>query len=199
MTKRNLSIVALILQLLSVFMLYMNGTFIWSCYNKFSNISKTSYSFYWLIDTQLSKGFFILLLLGLIVLAIIVSVIVIFKEIEFLNQRWMVVLPIIILLFYVGLCIWGNGYSSTFKYQDEIRHASADYGILFYVELVVLIGNVIIEFAKQFLNIPYCGENYNGVNNMTNADELQKYKALLDNGAITQEEYETKKKQLLDL
>ncbi len=36
-------------------------------------------------------------------------------------------------------------------------------------------------------------------NSSTNADELQKYKNLLDNGAITQEEFDAKKKQLLGL
>lgn len=36
-------------------------------------------------------------------------------------------------------------------------------------------------------------------NASTNADELQKYKNLLDAGAITQEEFEAKKKQLLGL
>ncbi|MBQ7638111.1 MAG: SHOCT domain-containing protein [Clostridia bacterium] len=33
----------------------------------------------------------------------------------------------------------------------------------------------------------------------SNADELKKYKDLLDSGAITQEEYDTKKKQILGL
>ena len=33
----------------------------------------------------------------------------------------------------------------------------------------------------------------------TNADEILKYKKLLDCGAITQEEYDAKKKQLLDM
>ena len=33
----------------------------------------------------------------------------------------------------------------------------------------------------------------------TDADELAKFKALLDNGAITQEEYDAKKKQILGL
>ena len=32
-----------------------------------------------------------------------------------------------------------------------------------------------------------------------NVDELKKYKELLDQGIITQEEFDTKKKQLLDL
>lgn len=34
---------------------------------------------------------------------------------------------------------------------------------------------------------------------VSSADEILKYKQLLDMGAITQEEYETKKQQLLEL
>ena len=34
---------------------------------------------------------------------------------------------------------------------------------------------------------------------ITEADEIKKYKELLDSGAITQEEYDSKKKQLLGL
>ena len=37
------------------------------------------------------------------------------------------------------------------------------------------------------------------VNNISNAEELKKYKELLDSGVITQEEFEAKKKQLLNL
>ena len=36
------------------------------------------------------------------------------------------------------------------------------------------------------------------VNKLSSADELRKYKALLDDGIITQEEFETKKKELLN-
>lgn len=37
------------------------------------------------------------------------------------------------------------------------------------------------------------------VQNTSDADELKKYKDLLDNGVITQEEFDAKKKQLLGL
>ena len=41
--------------------------------------------------------------------------------------------------------------------------------------------------------------NQNNSNVSSNADELKKFKELLDNGVITQEEFDTKKKQLLGL
>ena len=37
------------------------------------------------------------------------------------------------------------------------------------------------------------------VNNLSAADEIKKYKELLDLGIITQEEFDQKKKQLLNL
>lgn len=37
------------------------------------------------------------------------------------------------------------------------------------------------------------------MNSISDAEELKKYKELLDSGAITKEEYEIKKKQMLGL
>ena len=55
--------------------------------------------------------------------------------------------------------------------------------------LTNIIGKVQIESAyNQSQNAP-----------ISNADELKKYKDLLDSGAITQEEFDEKKKQLLNL
>ena len=42
-------------------------------------------------------------------------------------------------------------------------------------------------------------ETNSTINNTANPDELRKYKALLDDGIITQEEFEAKKKELLNL
>ena len=61
----------------------------------------------------------------------------------------------------------------------------------------------IVDYSK----CPYC--NSNDISNydekstknvvLSPADELKKYKELLDIGAITNEEYEQKKKELLNL
>lgn len=66
---------------------------------------------------------------------------------------------------------------------------------------------IVVAFAKRSPLIVNSQNNNQGttqpiVNNIqksTSADELKKYKELLDSGVITQEEFEAKKKQLLNL
>ncbi|WP_268913001.1 SHOCT domain-containing protein [Lentilactobacillus sp. SPB1-3] len=41
--------------------------------------------------------------------------------------------------------------------------------------------------------------NHNSENKLSDADELKKFKALLDDGTITQKEFNNKKKQILDM
>lgn len=155
MTKRNLSIVAFIVQIVSAFLLYVDGTFIWYCHNLYENISQDQHSFDWLIDTQFDKGFLVLLMLLLILLNIGVSIISFFKDVEFLNKKSIIILPAITILTYIILCMYGNSYSTTFEYYGEIRYGSAGLGMMFYVELVLLVVNLIIECAKQYMKLPY--------------------------------------------
>ncbi len=57
--------------------------------------------------------------------------------------------------------------------------------------------SVISNLLSQIQNSSQCvSEN---ISNFSNAEELKKYKELLDTGVITQEEFEAKKKQLLGL
>ena len=74
-------------------------------------------------------------------------------------------------------------------------------GVIF--ELILFLA-VVVAFAKRS---PIIVDNQkepqqtiiNNVQESTNADELKKYKDLLDGGAITQEEFDAKKKELLNL
>lgn len=67
----------------------------------------------------------------------------------------------------------------------------------------LLFAVVVVAFAKRSSFIAESKESQqtvvNNIQESTNADELKKYKDLLDSGAITQEEYENKKKELLGL
>jgi len=72
---------------------------------------------------------------------------------------------------------------------------------------IILIGLlfavIVVAFAKRSSFIADSKESQqtvvNNIQETSNADELKKYKDLLDNGAITQEEFENKKKELLGL
>lgn len=61
-------------------------------------------------------------------------------------------------------------------------------------EIHSLISKLLLERQKEDKSKTETQES-----NFTNADEIKKYKELLENGAITQEEFEAKKKQLLGL
>lgn len=67
----------------------------------------------------------------------------------------------------------------------------------------LLFAVVVVAFAKRSSFIAESKESQrtvvNNIQETTNADELKKYKDLLDSGAITQEEFENKKKELLGL
>ena len=60
-----------------------------------------------------------------------------------------------------------------------------------------LFGAIIISIVKRSTIIAGLPTHNVKVENVSQADELKKYKELLDNGAITQEEFDKKKKQLL--
>lgn len=70
--------------------------------------------------------------------------------------------------------------------------------------LVLLAIIVVLTFIKRSVTISDVQkvdvvEKTEIINQSSNADELKKYKGLLDNGTITQEEFDAKKKELLGL
>lgn len=85
---------------------------------------------------------------------------------------------------------------------DEFISFDFPYTVLIAIWFAV----IVVAFAKRS-SIIAGSENkatvqktvINNIKENTNADELKKYKDLLDSGAITQEEFDEKKKQLLNL
>ena len=59
-----------------------------------------------------------------------------------------------------------------------------------------MVSQLLVDRQKQ--TTPPATSNVT-TSSMSNADELKKFKELLDMGAITQEEFDAKKKQLLGL
>ena len=70
----------------------------------------------------------------------------------------------------------------------------------FTIANLVMLIMIIVSFVKRSQSIVDEVKKVVVVNDtQSNADELKKYKDLLDNGTITQEEFDQKKKQLLGL
>ncbi len=73
------------------------------------------------------------------------------------------------------------------------------------LSIVALIGRIMSERKLSGSLSNKSNANYTPVNNSipqptnTDADEIKKYKELLDQGAISEEEYEAKKKQILGI
>ena len=71
---------------------------------------------------------------------------------------------------------------------------------LFYVIMALLIAISVIAFVSNYkIKKDGIKEEVTKVAQNSGADEIVKYKELLDKGIITQEEYDAKKKQLLGL
>lgn len=89
--------------------------------------------------------------------------------------------------------------SSSIKKGITIKTSSGAISFAFlnnYQEFHSKISKLILERQeKKIVNIPIVKQEPT----QSNADELKKYKDLLDNGVITQEEFDQKKKQLLGL
>ncbi len=82
----------------------------------------------------------------------------------------------------------------------------ANYPAVFTALFSILFAVIVIACAKRSSLIASSGNKatvqktvINNIKENTSADELKKYKDLLDAGAITQEEFDIKKKQLLNL
>lgn len=102
--------------------------------------------------------------------------------------------------------LWKNGYISIgakgeIKNSSGLRGAGKDLrSIVFFPkknELAEKIYNHIRALIEK--NKTNNSTQINQEKQVSSADELRKFKELLDEGIITQEEYDLKKKQLLDL
>lgn len=198
MTKRNLTIISLLIQILSGLLLFAEGCF---------NALHYNLSFFKKLVWE-KEGYFVVLayiILLIIALNCFCSFIYIFKNVCFINSKAYILLSIFTLIAFIFVCLftiaepffnsssWYYGDFEQLYYEFRLRGLEG----IFYLECVVLLFNILIECAKHFVKMPYCKENIK-IEKNTPADELKKYKELLDSGAITQEEYNEKKNKLLN-
>lgn len=88
-----------------------------------------------------------------------------------------------------------NSYNNI-KYSD-IRKAQKDDNVILLSPSKRKDAENICEIINRKVNEQYMNDKNMQVNNFSSVDEILKFKKLLDEGIITQEEFEKKKKELL--
>ena len=198
MTKRTLNLIELILQAIACLLLFLPGMYYWEHWEKeffggYRLVVRLSISFFHAAgNTATFLGY---LIAGLMFANVIILLFVIFGSSQMSKGKNIVHITIPFLT--VALLILFS----------VIANAMDDYGYcapvnsLFYFEMFLLLAVVVVSFMKCSQKIKEQPINVKVVSRdaESQADELKKFKELLDSGIITQEEFDAKKKQLLGL
>ena len=152
MKKNTLSIIGLVVNIISLFLLYIDGLFIWGYVNSYGTNSYLPESFNWLFDTQYDNAMVVWFVMTLIIVNIIVQIIPLFKNCSFCQKKYMTLLPVVTLVTFVICSMWGESNIGNFiPNYDMLSHMERpwiDFGIIFYVEVSVL-----VEALKHFSKI----------------------------------------------
>ena len=136
--------------------------------------------------TEKGQVYVIFFLYAVTALMCIISIIV---KPEHRDGKMHVIMPILLFLY----CVSAGSYEVD-TVKDGFKIVANNCPV--YLFLGLHFGIIIISIAKRstlIAGLPKVAVKQE----TTKADELKKYKELLDSGAITQEEYDTKKKELL--
>lgn len=212
MTKKSLNITSIILYVITLVLLWIDGTYKMigkSVYGTYRG--STSVSF---IDAAVDSSTIdtpIFPMGWIFVVLVLFSLIVLFFEVlekKKFNKIISIVLSALSLVVFLIISSYISSKSGgSYEYNGDLRRSHLEMGILFYVNIVLLLITTVFNIVKNSIKEKNTNNiNFNiNKNNQPNiipsseADEIKKYKDLLDNNAITQEEFDEKKKQLLNL
>ena len=212
MEKKRFNIAEIIIYIIVLVLCWVDGTYnniARSMQGSFS--SSTSLSF---VDCSIDCLTMddIIFPVGWILIALVLITLVMFfmetLQIKKVKKEILVALPIISLIAFLAISAYVDSLSGgSFWYNGDLRRSHLEMGILFYIEVILLLicfafsvlsnfpnSKVLMRFRAKGLTVKRDSAE-NGVR-LETADELKELKDLLDAGVITQEEFETKKKQL---
>lgn len=212
MEKKRFNIAEIIIYIIVLVLCWVDGTYnniARSMQGSFS--SSTSLSF---VDCSIDCLTMddIIFPVGWIFIALVLITLVMFfmetLQIKKVKKEILLALPIISLIAFLAISAYVDSLSGgSFWYNGDLRRSHLEMGILFYIEVILLLicfafsvlsnfpnSKVLMRFRAKGLTVKRDSAE-NGVR-LETADELKELKDLLDAGVITQEKFETKKKQL---
>ena len=195
--KKIFNIIELILQIFAIILLFVDGAY--NCkYDKhtFSFVSGAIES------TESGSLWWIILVLSLFAINTVLCIASIIKNKSDIDSLWHISIPILCFpLFFIGTPVTYNHSCIIINDRLQIFDISCEPELLTALRVTIIL-IIFVSFIKRSVvpktkNTPQ--EIINNIQEASHADELKKFKELLDNGVITQEEFDAKKKQLLGL
>lgn len=200
MTKKKIALIQAITQLIAFVALFIPISFI-RYFTNHNNFWKTySYSESFISAADMSDNIIwgILLLIAS-VFALTYFVLYFTTKIQWVRKKYCIAIPCISLPILVTSVIIIS--ANSVRYSNASECYSADWG--FYLICALYLAIVALELYKHFSKIDEESKPKHTepivVQNLSSAEELKKFKELLDTGIITQEEFDAKKKELLGL
>lgn len=196
MTKKNLNLAALICQAISIVLLFIPGMYYWEHwvphqYGAMRLAYQGAISFFTAAgNTNPVLGYLILLLM---VVNLVILIVYVFKGSSERIKKIYPVLPSLVVVLMVLFSILAS-------IMDDYGYC-APINWLFYVNMFFIVATTLLVFMRLSKNIKDEPRKVKVVSvaTISNAEELAKYKELLDSGVISQEEFDAKKKQILGL
>ena len=201
MSKKKISLIQAIIQLLTIGSLFIPMSFIRYYHNTFK-ISTYQYMESVIEATDMTYNLLWGILLLIFSAASLAYYILHFStKLPQLRKKYCIAVSCLPIPFLIVIAIVVSNY----VWRAADRSASEVYGIGwgFYLVCALYLSMVVLELFKHFSkleeeNKPRVSKT-TIVQNASSADELKKYKELLDQGIISQEEFDAKKTQLLGL
>lgn len=192
MTKKRLRLISILLHIISTIMLFIPGMVYiveTTSVGNSSLIVRTPNSFVMFCDYVVIRDCLVAFMIGLVL-----SILLLFINKNNIFVRLMKIISLLV-------TSWNLFVIVLFAFTvSETAHTIASAGFLSYIQIVVWLVILGLSFADLFMREkePHTKEDKITVSS-DNLETLEKYKTLLDNGTITQEEFDAKKKQLLEL
>ena len=201
MTKKKISLIQAIVQLVAIVALFIPISFI-RYFTKTDTYKLITYNYSESLvsATDMSNNLIWgILIIFASVVALTYFVLYFATNIQPIRKKCFIAIPCIALpLLLICVIVMESAVERGAKYSEVY---GTDWG--FYLICALYLAIVVLELYKHFSKINEDKKPSNSetptIQNMSSADELKKLKDLLDDGIITQEEFDTKKKQLLGL
>jgi len=202
MTKRNCNLIALFSQILSLLFLLVPRIY---NYEKWVPTSldyvldhTNAYSFLQINLAQYVSPIW----LYLIVAIMGINIIILFLHLFDSSHKKMSMISILPSFISLALMIAFTCVVLDFDYSSNMNKYRFSPNGLFFIEALLIIATIVFSlmaYLKSNKDNNVATIPSTPIASKSGAEELKKYKELLDTGVITQEEFDAKKKQLLDL